>query len=113
MAVAARGEIRQDFQLLKRAVEDAIQQNPTSLAQVRSVLAQALHAVKAIRSDQDTGAYVVPIAPERMASTFRRGGGRDARSRPRNRLGPTPGGRRRSSVDGSIGKRPLLCLAPS
>ena len=69
MAVA-RGEVRQEFRRLKEAVEDTIQQSPTALAQVRSVLVNALDAVRAIRPADQTGAYVLPVTPELSRTYF-------------------------------------------
>jgi len=70
VAVDTRSSIRQDLRRLKQAVEDAVEADSSSLGEIHSVLVNAQQAVQALRSDGETGAYVVPIPAERMREYF-------------------------------------------
>lgn len=69
MAVDTRQGVRQDLRRLEQAVEEATA-DPDVLVAVRSVLRAASEAVQGIQSRSRSGAYEIPVLPERARAYF-------------------------------------------
>jgi hypothetical protein len=64
-----KDELRRDLGLLEQAVNEAPEE-PTVLAELRAVLLRASEAIRAVQADVGSGAYVVPLSPDRMRTYF-------------------------------------------
>ncbi len=70
MAIGSKHEVRQELRHLQQAVDEAPDENSAMLADIHSILARASAAVQALRSQSPSGAYEIPISPERMRVYF-------------------------------------------